>query len=111
RVRCLGHIINLSIQAFLFHKVFIIKELEALDEEEDLGDSEDLPLLSNIEKQMKFRLLGPLGKLYNIVVYIRRSPSRIARFKALARRLIPLDNRTRWNSWYTILDVALEKYT
>ena len=68
--------------------------MEALNKEEDLGDSEDLPLLSDTEKQMKFRLLGPLGKLHNIVIYIRRSPSRITRFKALTRRLIPLNNWT-----------------
>jgi len=41
---------------------------------------------------MKFRLLGLLGKLYNIVIYIRRSPSQITRFKTLTRRLIPLNN-------------------
>jgi len=29
-------------------------------------------------------------------------------FKDLARRLIPLDNHTRWNSWYQMLHVALQ---
>jgi len=41
---------------------------------------------------MKFRLLGLLSKLYNIIIYIRHSLSRITRFKALTRRLIPLNN-------------------
>lgn len=39
--------------------------------------------------------LGPLGKLHNIVVYIRSSPQRTAEFVSLAERRIPLDNRTR----------------
>jgi hypothetical protein len=41
---------------------------------------------------MKFRLLGLLGKLHNIIIYIRRSLSRITRFKALTRRIISLNN-------------------
>jgi len=51
--------------------------------------------------------MGPLGKMHNIVVHIRGSTARIAEFLELARRLIPLDNRTRWNSWYMMLLVAL----
>jgi hypothetical protein len=55
----------------------------------------------------KFRLLGPLGKGHNIVVYIRESASKIAQFVKLAGRLVPMDNRMRWNSWYEMLDVLL----
>jgi hypothetical protein len=40
------------------------------------------------------------------VSYIR-SAAHTARFKQLAGRLIPMDNRTRWNSWYNILVVLL----
>ena len=66
--------------------------------------------------RVKFRLLGPLGKGYNIVVHICGSPSRIVQFIQLARRLVPIDNCTRWNSWYDMLVVllnlrpAIEKY-
>ncbi len=31
---------------------------------------------------------------------IRSSSNRIVEFLALATRMVPLDNRTRWNSWY-----------
>jgi hypothetical protein len=40
------------------------------------------------------------------VSYIR-SATHTARFKQLTGRLIPMDNRTRWNSWYNILVVLL----
>jgi hypothetical protein len=52
--------------------------------------------------------MGPLGKLHNIVVYARSSPSRIRQFKDLAGRIIPLDNHTRWNSWYHMLSIAIK---
>lgn len=37
RIRCIGHIINLIIQAFLFTGVVKIDELESYDEEEKNG--------------------------------------------------------------------------
>ena len=46
-------------------------------------------------RKARFRLLKPLSKAYNIVVHIRGSPSYIARFRALARRIIPIDNYIR----------------
>ena len=67
-------------------------------------------------RRIKFRLLGPLGQGHNIVVHIRGSASRTEEFRELAGRMIPMDNRTRWNSWYNMLIVllnlrpAVEKY-
>ena len=53
-------------------------------------------ILSNDEaRKARFRLLGPLSKAYNIVVYICGSLSCIARFRALAGRIIPIDNYIR----------------
>ena len=52
--------------------------------------------------------MGPLGKLYNIIVHIRGSAGRTKEFKDLAGRMIPQGNRTRWNSWYHMLQVALK---
>jgi hypothetical protein len=39
--------------------------------------------------------MGPLGKFYNIIVYIRQSAGRTKEFKDLAGKMILLDNRTR----------------
>ncbi|KAM7196956.1 Ribonuclease H-like domain containing protein, partial [Rhypophila sp. PSN 637] len=94
RVPCLGHIINLAVNAFLFRDS---KDLESLEQEE-----KDNNILES---------LGPLNKLRNMVVFIRGSASRTQEFKKLAGRRIPLYNRTRWNSWYLMLSVALEKAT
>ncbi len=44
---------------------------------------------------MKFRLLGPLSKVHNIVVYIRGLGSRIEYFRKLVGRIILIDNRIR----------------
>jgi hypothetical protein len=41
------------------------------------------------------------------MVYIRSSSAHIARFKKLAERMILIDNRIRWNSWYNMLIVLL----
>jgi hypothetical protein len=46
--------------------------------------------------------------MYNIVIYIHGSTTRIAEFLELVSRIIPLDNRTRWNSWDLMLVIALE---
>jgi methionine synthase II (cobalamin-independent) len=51
--------------------------------------------------------MGPIGKLHNIVVHIRSSSIHMAKFSAEAGQLIPLDNRTRWNSWYAMISAAL----
>jgi hypothetical protein len=111
RIRCIGHIINLVVQAFLFTDVIGIEELELYNGQEETRELADKEAI-----RAKFRLLGPLGQAHNIVVHIRGSPGRTAAFKALAKRLIPMDNRTRWNSWYDMLVVllnlrpAVEKY-
>lgn len=53
-------------------------------------------------------IMGPLGKLHNLVVHFRRSGNRTTWFVERAGKMIPLDNRTRWNSWFIMLDTALE---
>jgi hypothetical protein len=77
----------------LFYNSISAKELESYNDLEEKGELEDTE-----EVKQKFRLLGPLGQLHNIIVDIRSSANCTARFLALATRMVPLDNRTRWNS-------------
>lgn len=77
RIQCNRHIINLAVQAFLFQK------------EKEEEEKEEKVLTSS------FRNLRPFGKLHNIIIHIRGSPSRINQFKGLASRIIPLNNSTR----------------
>ncbi len=53
--------------------------------------------------------MGILGKLHNIIVHSRSSANRTKEFVSFAQRRIPLDNSTRWNSWYQMLSTALDK--
>ena len=52
--------------------------------------------------------MGVIGKIYNLVVYIRALPNYTNKFKALSGKLIPLDNCTRWNSWFCMLYIILK---
>ena len=63
--------------------------------------------INKITKQ-KFQLLEFLNKLHNIIVHIRSSADHTAEFLKLTKRMISLDNCTRWNSWYLLLVVADE---
>ena len=103
RLRCLGHILNLAAHAFLFQGVFSEKDLESYDNEL----ATDIDEKKKEAKASRFRVMGPLGGLHNIVVYIRGSPSRTQEFVRLAGRMIPLDNSTRWNSWHSMISVAI----
>src|SRR6266536_1038113 len=97
----MGYIINLAVQGFLFYNSISAEELESYEELEKRGELKDIK-----EVKRKFRLLNPLGKLHNIIINIRSSGNRTAEFLALATRIIPLNNRIRWNSWYNSLVIA-----
>ncbi len=101
RVRCMGHVLNLAVSAFLFPKT---ERLESIPEH----NIEEEALSAAAPSHTTFRDMGPLRKLHNIAVYIRNSPGRTKEFKELARRIIPLDNRTRWNSWFQMIEAATE---
>jgi hypothetical protein len=49
-------------------------------------------------KKAKFRLLEFFGKIYNIVIYIRNSDNRADYFRKLIKKMIPINNRTKWNN-------------
>lgn len=101
RLRCNGHIINLVVRAFLFEThPDVTKLIEQATPDFDEPTNQDLEC---------WRRFGPLGKLHNIVVFVRRSPQRLQAFKKLSGgRVLVRDNATRWNSWWSMLDCALE---
>jgi hypothetical protein len=76
RIRYIGHIINLVVQAFLFANVMKPEELKSYDKQDQSGELRD----KDIKKQ-QFRLLKPFGQGHNIVAHIRGSSARTARFK------------------------------
>ncbi len=99
RLRCNGHVINLAVQAFLFGKTV-----------NDYEYAENLAISPSDATLNQWRKLGPLGKLYNIIVWIMGSPQRIQSFKIRSQGLMPRrDNSTRWNSWYEMLYRALHR--
>ncbi|KAF5512335.1 hypothetical protein CGCA056_v011823 [Colletotrichum aenigma] len=75
RIRCFGHILNLVSKAFSFGK----------DSESFERQSDAYVLLQQDEADLKhWRKAGPIGKLHNIVNFIRASPQRTQRFKILS---------------------------
>ena len=68
----------------------------------ELGEKEKKDRANNIRNRM-----GVMGKLHNIVVHSRASGGRMKELVKLINRSIPLDNRTRWNSWFRMFEVAL----
>jgi len=68
----------------------------AKDKRKKKGEEPEL-LLAERGKNIR-DIMGPMGKLYNLIVYIRKSANCITWFKERALKIIPLDNYTRWNS-------------
>ncbi|KAK4074631.1 hypothetical protein Purlil1_12926 [Purpureocillium lilacinum] len=117
RMRCYGHILNLVARAFLYGEDF-----EAFEAESQVNS-----LLSRQEEDLRhWRKKGPVGKLHNVVRFIRSSPQRSELFKMVAHendeaqgfRLavestaeleVVMNNDTRWNSTYLMLSRALLK--
>ena len=117
-MRCYGHILNLVARAFLFGK-----DAESFERESDINSMRGLA-----EQDLRhWRSKGPIGKLHNIVKFIRSSSQRSESFKRIAHeeeyegyRLseestaeleVVLDNETRWNSTYMMIERALRKQT
>jgi hypothetical protein len=110
RLRCLGHILNLIAQAF----IYAIKQAPSEDDfasydSADAVQEAELERLIVRTRKAKVRRMGPLGKAHNIVIHIMSSPHHIKIwFKILNQELRPkMDNRTRWNSWFMMADFLL----
>lgn len=107
RLRCLGHIINLYCQAFLMGRNSE-RYLAKLEKHYQRGD------YAKIEELWK--RFGCLGRLHNLVRYIRLTPQRREEFAAIliSGDLSQFDgleliqnNSTRWNSWFHSITRAL----
>ncbi|KAG7425633.1 putative AC transposase [Fusarium oxysporum f. sp. raphani] len=107
RLRCLGHIVNLCCQAFLMGRN-CEKYLVKLEKHYQRGD------YAKVEELWK--RFGCLGRLHNLVRYIRLTPQRREEFAAIiiggdlsefdGLELIQ-NNSTRWNSWFHSITRAL----
>ena len=108
RLRCNGHSINLAAHAFMFPKAAPGKASTTDMIEKDTTTTSECvkPSESDI---LKWRKAGPLGKLHNIVVFIRCSTQRMQRFREISEKKGLLrDNDTRWNSKYYMCERAIE---
>ena len=111
RIRCHGHVVNLAIQAFLFSKDHDAIDVTCQQVEAKDGVEKDIQLLEQWKKAKSYgwRQMGPLGKVHNTAVHIRIDNIRWNAFKTRAGRILSLDNDTRWNSWFSLLEVTLLK--
>jgi hypothetical protein len=119
RTRCFGHIINLAARAFLWGEDADSFEREAFTEAAFQVEERELRL---------WRKRGAVGKLHNIVRFVRASPQRRELMKSLAcnqrddddyqlfdeeRAAIDLElmqnNETRWNSTFLMIQRAIRK--
>jgi hypothetical protein len=79
RVRCLGHIINLAAQAFLFGKDQ--DSFEAMTRSKH--EQQDFEAVRKL-----WRTKGPLGKFHNTVLFIRKTPQRRDSWNMIAKGLV-----------------------
>lgn len=117
RIRCYGHILNLVGRAILY----------GTDEEAFLETSDRYVAANELKRDLEhWRSKGPVGKLHNVVKFIRASPQRCERFLEISQEdhdptdftifdespaelKLMLNNDTRWNSTYMMIQRALVK--
>jgi hypothetical protein len=108
RLRCFAHDMQIAVNGLLFGPK--VKELETYEATANATDAEKAEWI-----KVKWRSFGAIGKLHNIVKYIRVSPKRRAGFKTLLQDLekksvrVPvMDNDTRWGSVAMMVEYGLE---
>ncbi|KAJ6436596.1 hypothetical protein O9K51_10838 [Purpureocillium lavendulum] len=93
RIRCHGHPARAA--------------LEQIDGDDEIAFGADFAQRVKAQRALGWCRLRPLGKIHNISVHMRENDYRWNLFKKRAGRSLGLDNDTRWNSWFLLLDVAL----
>jgi hypothetical protein len=106
RLRCFGHILNLSAKDMLFgsdSEAFESQSINILD-----AKTEEAEFL-------KWRKIGPVGKAHNFVLFIHRSSQRRDAFREVqtvvlkwSHSIMPsMNNATRWNSFFLMINDML----
>lgn len=110
RIRCHGRVVNLAVQAFLFidSKEAATAALDQIEDGDKTAFGSDFFERIKAQKTLGWRRLGPLGKVHNISVHMRENDYRWNLFKKRAGRSLGLDNDTRWNSWFLLLNAVLD---
>ncbi|EXK76130.1 hypothetical protein FOQG_19112 [Fusarium oxysporum f. sp. raphani 54005] len=129
-IRCIAHIINLSLQAFLLasSKEALIAALNATDDTSNdqlfaqfydtLHDAGQTTRTDKAHQRRRasrrgnhilknftgWQHIAPLRKVHNIAVWIRKSTLHSAIWDDKIKLRLGIDNATRWNSWYRLLD-------
>ncbi|OXV05306.1 hypothetical protein Egran_06926, partial [Elaphomyces granulatus] len=106
RLRCQGHVLNLSVNSFLY-----VTDSDYLEEDDDVP-GQLKQSLKDIKKWGKF---GPIGKLHNIVVDIQSSAIRMQEFLILSRGTRPAKDELTDADWFFLqwtlfLNVFKEKH-
>jgi hypothetical protein len=114
RLRCLGHIVNLAVKLLLFNGnlMELGKELQQVVAEVQ----EDVPARLRNARIKEWRARGVVGRLHNVILYIRASTQRRNTFMAeleIDMRKLPasrvyLDNDTRWSSTHDMIQSAVK---
>ena len=110
RLRCMGHMINIAIQAFLFaaNKEAVEVALEAAESQPDSALEDALTDASQKDEQPGWIRVTPLQKILAFVTTLQRSDKLYNAFKSTADKAIPAPNDTRWNSYLFTFQTALE---
>ena len=87
------------IQSFLFSNSIKDSDKDSDDEEKKVKKT-----WKKAYQKMRFH-----EKLHNIIIHIHDLKTHMRDFKHLTKRTISCDNNTRWNSWYLMLKIAIEK--
>ena len=95
----LEHIINLAVQSFLFSDT-----IEDSDEDSDDEEKKIKKIQKKIYQKMKSH-----EKFHNIIIHIHNSETCMRDFKHLTEKTISCDNNIKWNSWYLMLKIIIEK--
>jgi hypothetical protein len=118
RLRCFAHIMNRVVKKLLFGNK--AEALETQPDDESLQSADKSR--EDRESSIRWRVLGAIGKLHNIVKWIRCSPQRRERFlnQPIIEKLVGelqktevfmlrADNDTRWNSTWEMINSALQQ--